>query len=148
MEQNIFFPNATLATLEKPCQSLTESVPFYPVFLSHKLQADGGLLGAQGASLQLPCTPEAACRNAHAPLCTLSPLAVKLRLALSALRTAPVAGGSGRGGGGRLGGDGTQQVVAFAQEVATGTQTEASLTQSHTCAACLGRSRALTVLQM
>lgn len=39
-------------------------------------------------------------------------------------------------------------MVALAQKVATGAETKATLPQSHACAASLGRSGALTVLQM
>lgn len=148
-----FFPNATLATLEKPSKSLTESVPFFIFILpdppaDSQPPGDAGLLRAQGASIHLPRAPKTACSDAHASLCTVSPFTVKLRLALSALGTAPMAGGRGRGGRCWLRGDGAQQVVAFAQEVSTGPETEASLSQSHACAASLGRSGALTVLQM
>lgn len=115
--------------------------------------------GVERERLQLgaAAAAPAARRDAHAALrrpravavgplqpLPLQPLAV--RLALRAL--GPVVEVARRGAGGRLGGDGAQQVVPFPQEVAVGAQAEASLTQDHPRAAGLGGPRAVVVLQL
>lgn len=110
--------------------------------------------GAENAGLQLgaaAATPAAGC-DAHAALCrslavavnALQPLPVWLALcAFWSVVDAPC-----WGAGGRLGGDGAQQVVPLPQEVAVCAQAEAAFTEHHACAAGLGWPRAVVVLQL
>lgn len=110
--------------------------------------------GAENAGLQLgaAAAAPAAGGDAHAALrgrlavavAELRPLAV--RLALRAFR--PVVDAARGRSRGRLGGDGTQQVVPLPQEVAVCAQTKAAFTQHHARAAGLGWTRAVGVLEL
>lgn len=82
-------------------------------------------LGAAAAAPAAGCDAHAALRCSLAvAVSALQPLAV--RLALCAFR--PVVDAARRGAGGRLGGDGAQQVVPLPQEVAVCAQAEAAFT--------------------
>lgn len=110
--------------------------------------------GAENAGLQLgaaAATPAAGC-DAHAALRRSLAVAVNalqplpVWLALRALWS--VVDAARWGAGGRLGGDGAQQVVPLPQEVAVRAQAEAAFAEHHACAAGLGWPRAVVVLQL
>lgn len=103
------------------------------------------LFWAQSSALQFAGPAPAAGGDAHASLGTLSPLSVAFRLALGPFGAAHLHDGSGGGG---LWGDGTQQVIALAQEVVAAAQPETAFPQDHTSTSCLSGSGPLIVLQL
>lgn len=99
----------------------------------------GVLLGARGCPWLRPAghgAAPAACCYAHA---ALSPL-FAIHLALCPIM--PVAGPAG------LGGDGAEQVVPGAQEVALARQAEAAFSQRHAGGRVAGRPRPVVVLEL
>lgn len=111
-------------------------------------------LVAENARFQLGAAapaPAAGC-DAHAALgCCLAVAVSRLQsltiwLALRALWS--VVDVARWGAGGRLRGDGAQQVVPLPQEVTVCTQAEASFTKYHARAAGLGGARPVVVLQL